>query len=831
MKTLAITGLSVLIGLLFAFGLTRSNEGPPELPDVPIQAGPGGTSAVAALPATKALEREVGGERALVGSGALLRVVDENGAPIADAVLAIQRGASHAPGVAVEQVAADAEGRIDLGALAPGGNWLVGAPDFDWSAVDAGDREVVLERLPLARIEAVDVFGSGSFAGKRVRWLGDPALTRLFPWMETIGAWRVMGAGALEWGRLPRFGLDSYVGFDWELDARCTMVFAGLDVERLIEDQVGRVSEVAYRLELRRHSGHAQPRLVFLDADGAPREAAQVRLWCNGVFVRDAFTDAEGVVPIDFHMADEAEVAADLRIELLVPGAEPMVAIGDLDALREAGEWVFDGSSRTLDVRVETQFPLEFSVAHSALHQGGAEAPHLMDKAEAYAHLKQESLHFEALDAEGRATITSRSLANSHCVVLRHDASGLLVMGLCGLYAAHPVVFEAPQLCDLTAVPSQASASNWRVQLTGKSSQFGGSFLIDTGEPQALTPGRQTLRLPFGRYFVQLRSAHDWLEERSLYLEQAQQELPVDIPKLRRVQAQITRNFPDGGFPDQVVLQRRTDQRELQLVDREGRFDVWVAEDMELSDMAIGVTLPGATYQGFWVKPKTVEPDTGQGARLVYHINEARLRVSVPRMAFAEVVEVTQFAGGFKQWGTQPIRGGQAVFDSPAGSVELSTNVKGAETIKPVQLVAGEELHVALQDLAVGAVRIESDLPLGAEVVMWFREVVPVPEGFDEEDFDTGRYFRTTLRVEPESFERQAYDFLVSPAEYRVDVRVKWAAADFDTIFAETRLSLEVRAGEVRVLRVNLLDKLLKNLAREAEGNPDLEQVLVELGG
>ena len=337
MKTLAITGLSVLIGLiglLFAFGLTRSNEGPPESPDVPIQAAPGGTSAEAALPAAKA--SEVGGERALVGSGALLRVVDESGAPIADAVLAIQRGASHAPGVAVEQVAADAEGRIDLGALAPGGNWFVGAPDFDWSAVDAVDREVVLDRLPLARIEAVDVFGSSSFAGKRVRWLGDPALT---------------------------------------------------------------------------------------------------------------------------------------------------------------------------------------------------------------------------------------------------------------------------------------------------------------------------------------------------------------------------------------------------------------------------------------------------------------------------------------------------------------TNVKGAEKIKAVQLVAGEELHVALQELAVGAVRFESDAPLGAEVTMWFREVVPVPAGSDDADWDIERYFRTTLRVEPESFERQAYDFLVNPAEYRVDVRVKWAAADFDTISAETRLSLEVRAGEVQVLRVNLLDKLLENLARVAEGNPELEQVLSKMGG
>ena len=65
--------MSVLIGLLFAFGLTRSNEGPPELPDVPIQAAPGGPSAEAALPAAK--ENEAKGGRAQVGSGALLRVV------------------------------------------------------------------------------------------------------------------------------------------------------------------------------------------------------------------------------------------------------------------------------------------------------------------------------------------------------------------------------------------------------------------------------------------------------------------------------------------------------------------------------------------------------------------------------------------------------------------------------------------------------------------------------------------------------------------------------------------------------------------------------------
>ena len=230
MKALTITGLSVLIGLLFAFGLTLSNEGPPELPDVPIQAAPGGPSAEAALPAAKA--NEANGERALVGSGALLRVVDEAGAPVADAVLAIELDASAGRGAletadaeglpTVERVTADATGRIALSSLPRAGDWYVSAPGFDWSAVDAGDREVLLERLPLARIEAVDVFGSSSFAGKRVRWLGDPALTRLFPWMETIGAWRAMGPGALELGRLTHFGLKRSKRCGWTSWTSCS---------------------------------------------------------------------------------------------------------------------------------------------------------------------------------------------------------------------------------------------------------------------------------------------------------------------------------------------------------------------------------------------------------------------------------------------------------------------------------------------------------------------------------------------------------------------------------------------------------------------------------
>ena len=237
MKALVILGLGLLIGLGVVLGVQGSRDGLDV--QVPLDAGVRlertglpDAAARARKSVVSAHEAAVGQERAAVGAGAQLQVVDDAGAPVADAVLAIELDASAGRGAletadaeglpTVERVTADATGRIALSSLPRAGDWYVSAQGFDWSAVDAGDREVLLERLPLARIEAVDVFGSSSFAGKRVRWLGDPALTRLFPWMETIGAWRAMGPGALELGRLTHFGLKRSKRCGWTSWTSCS---------------------------------------------------------------------------------------------------------------------------------------------------------------------------------------------------------------------------------------------------------------------------------------------------------------------------------------------------------------------------------------------------------------------------------------------------------------------------------------------------------------------------------------------------------------------------------------------------------------------------------
>ena len=814
----------------------------------------GGVAPSSAPPVAPAVDLDEGhaAERNAVDLGALMRVTDAEGVALGDALVVARRVGTDGAlmRATAMRATADAEGRVPIAGLPPDSDWLAVAPGFDLMAVDAQQREVALTPLTRVQVRFLEAPGQPWIDGAQVRWVGDPDLLRFCPWLAAETVWRPAPLQAVDWGPLPQRGCAGPVGFEWTGSEACSVVFP---MTSLNPSEIWRqgVRSVRYNLEQPAHSGHALPRLRFLDDAGRAIVGGRVRLACNDLWVRDVETDANGEVLVDVHAFDEDLHEAELRVELSPASDRPFAALLNLAEVRARGLVVLGGLRKTVNVHVLTDRPAAFSVALGATHPNrspetswsadgelddessraeNAEAaldmdpididPIDMDPEDALKHARAEDLQFQALDSEGRATLSTGGLSASRCVIVRHNATGLMVAGLCFVPDGPTVEISAPELGWVTVRPESPTDAPWTVQLEGEPYQFGGTFVASLDRPIQLSPRLNRIELPQGNYGVEVVAGHGFSESDTLLHFDSETVFEFKPLVMRHVRGVVTRLFGETALPDRVSMRTQVGRQETLMLSKDGHFEAWVTGDIKPEELNLGLELPNIA-RTYW----TALPVDPSADEIEFVVQEARLGVTAQGLPFGvpTTVQISNESGGASQ--SKRLENGYAEFSVQPGTYSIQVLAHGARPLSGVEVSAGDQLVVNVPDQAFGAVKVLSDAPLRGYSTVYFCMVS------DELNFQEGTHFGIGNWLSDSERGNEHFDAVVGAADYEVTAALRWTVSQTDSITVQQTFLHQVRANEIGILEVKLLDQLLDKLRAGADTNPDYAAALLELGG
>ena len=454
-------GLVVAAGAaLFGLRWLVSDPAPGEAPSqtaVEVRAGEqlalasGSWSASSADAATEFMPPTIKSERspiepesvAATESANVLHVIDESGAPLPDAELA----AFVKDFTSWTRLEADEDGDIELPGDLPDGMWFVGAPGLEVLPLWELASPVVLRPTPPVRVQGVDAMGEPVAPGWRVRLIETEFNAACMSWLPLPNPWTPLFDGEAQLHPTIRWGTqDAPPMLEFESGAACTWIQADWDYDWDFEshcalapvtgargnDSAGSApanefeGAVVCRALVQQHQTHVLPVVRFVDVDGSPLSERSVHIDSRWTSLRETRTGIDGEVAIDFHMSAsiESEEPIELRIEDRT-GHWESAWVG-LESLRRAGEQTFQLESRPIRVKLEGANPQAFSVAWAD------DAPLMHDATDVQSMLEahrwnDDTLPFQPFGADGWALLPSRGFVGPGCVLLRHDASGLLV--------------------------------------------------------------------------------------------------------------------------------------------------------------------------------------------------------------------------------------------------------------------------------------------------------------------------------------------------------------------------------------------------------------------
>ena len=752
-----------------------------------------------------------------------LLVTDLWGAPLSDAFVL-----ARVDGQPWVRASADAEGRVSVADLR-GKLRLAIAPGYHFALLDVDQREVVLTATNV-QVRAANPLGEFPFEGARVRWIADPELLRQCPWLDGQDQWREIDAKAVDFGRLPHRGLDGLVGLEWATVDTCSVVYpmASLDPVDLWSEGV---RSERLNLVVPPHASHDVPRLRFQDDQGAALVGVEVRLACNDLWVRAGTTDAQGEVLVDVHAFDEDQRDARLRVELSKGAETSLVAVLSMAELRAQGVYVFGSTRKTIDVKVLTDRPEAFSVALAATHSTASselrdlaveefDDPLEMHPKNALHHARAEALEFHPLDPVGEASLTTPGWSNTRCVILRHNATGLLVSGQCCVSGDALVELDAPKLGQRTFKPRNPTDAPWKLSLIGVPYQYDGLFLASLGEPIEITPQNDTFETPEGGYIIEVQGEHGYQYKFILHSAEPDGTFVFELPTFRLVRGVVQRRFDDAAVPAVVEIQTLFQSRDEIALEPDGSFEVWVADDIQAGDLNLRLRLPESGERDWKVLP--LDPDADV---LEFVVDEARLRVALPSLAFKDRQAVQISGTGYRNSSTQPVENGFAEFYVQPGIYTAQATFHGAQPIHGLELAAGDDLRIDLPDQDIGAGVIQTDVPPGGFLTLDF--FVPTDELNDGE----GSPFTLSRWTQAFASNDQALDLIAVAEDYWVTATLRWNVSRTSSVTVSDSFSYKVRANEIGTIEINLLDKLRDKLRAGATTQPHFAAALVKLGG
>ena len=689
---------------------------------------------------------------------------------------------------------------------------------------------VLLAPFPDVQVRATNPLGKFNFEGARVRWVADAELMRQCPWLDGNDQWRAIDASVLELGPLPQRGLDGPVGFEWARVETCTVVYPMQLLDPVDIWREGVRSE-RFNLVVSPHASHVVPRLRFQDAQGVALAGAKVRLVCNGLRVRDLTTDAQGEVLVDVHAFDEDQRDATLRVEFSKGDESMMTAELSLAEVRAQGIYVLGDTHQTVEVKVHTDRPAAFSVALAATHStrstdlkdaGVEESFEVieMDPEDALSHARAETLQFHPFDSAGRATLSTSGWSTTRCVIVRHNATGLMVAGQCCVPGDASIELLAPKLGTLTVQPDRPTEAPWKVLLTGNSYQFDGLFLASQQCPIVLTPDHNRAEIPQGGYSMNAFGERGYSSESTLYINEPEGTFRFELPVFRHVRGLVKRRFDDAALPEVVVMYTRFNHREEIQLNPDGSFEVWVAETVSQADLNLSLRLPQGGNLHWTALPVDPYADV-----LEFFVEEARLRVAPPSLPLVESLWVQLSGTGFRNTSHQQVKNGYAEFYLQPGTYLAQASVQGAQPLQGIELAAGDDVVVNLPHQDIGAVAVTTDAPVGGYVTL----NVAVPS--DELNFEVGSFFTWSQWVQASQPNESAYDFAAVAQDYVVTAALRYNVSQTSVVTVSETFVYKVRANEIGTIEVKLLDKLLDKLREGAASKPDYAAALVKLGG
>jgi hypothetical protein len=541
MRPSFFVGLVVAAGAaLFGLCWLVSDPAPGEAPSqtaVEVRAGEqlalasGSWSASSADAATEFMPPTIKSERspiepesvAATESANVLHVIDESGAPLPDAELA----AFVEDFTSWTRLEADEDGDIELPGDLPDGMWFVGAPGLEVLPLWELASPVVLRPTPPVRVQGVDAMGEPVAPGWRVRLIETEFNAACMSWLSMPSLWQPLIDGQVQLNPTIRWGTqDTQPMLEFESGAACTWIQNAWDYDwddGSVETSAGGtrfgVSDPATGFEeavvcqafVQTHQTHALPVVRFVDADGSALGDRRVQIRLGLGLLRETRTGAVGDVAIDFHMSArvEGEETIELRIEDRADHWES--AWVRLESLRAVGAQTFQFVTRSIRVRLSAADPQAFSVAWADDALLMHDATDVQSKLSAH-QWHSNTLSFEPFGADGWALLPASGFVGPGCVVLRHDALGLLVdlqsiLSGSGSFET-PVTLVAPELGLLKLKGTDWLEPNEWITLT----PMGSDWPLKPIGGTSIHRGKEELMLPNGVYAVRL----EWHADRSL---------------------------------------------------------------------------------------------------------------------------------------------------------------------------------------------------------------------------------------------------------------------------------------------------------------------------
>lgn len=447
------------------------------------------------------------------------------------------------------------------------------------------------------------------------------------------------------------------------------------------------------------HLDHAVGRLSFLDEANRPMADAEVVFKFYGDVLMTRTLDARGEVLMNLSLGDSLDENDDLTGIVKRAGAPDWQVNVSTAALREAGVLVFRLAKTRFDWQLNGERPEEFEVAVAREHGAGLESGEAMGPSMARLHVASEGLTWVASSPAGSLQVEVSRGLDEFCGLVRHQASGFAVAGVCGILPGVVHTEAVPAIGTLRVEPSAPLETPWALQLQPNRSESGNAdgsgWRQETSGLVLLDADRLQRELPYGAYSVTLHRGGKEFELPPIKLDQPEVVLPLSLDAIRTVKGRM---FDSFGVPqDYTTLMVEAGSLGSQEVrtDRKGQFQFVMPSEATPSDVRLLSPARSGSQvtplRSSWLPDGTVEVELATG--------RVHFEVDAPNIPTGRIPALLRPAsGGRKVWLDLRHRKSPLVLQPGDYTLDLRTDQSATpgDLSMSFSVVAGAETHLVV---------------------------------------------------------------------------------------------------------------------------------------